>query len=119
MYDSIFVILSVLFIKHWYIDFVNQSDEEVHWKGTYFDWRGVKHSLKHGVATAFIMLFFVYDFELAVVLGFFDFVFHYHIDYCKIKFGNKDITTKAFWAQLGFDQLAHSLTYLWLVWLIV
>jgi len=54
-----------------------------------------------------------------VILGFIDFILHYHIDYCKIKFGNRDITTPAFWAQLGLDQLAHAFTYLWLVWILV
>ena len=119
MYNTIFVILALLFIKHWYIDFVDQTEEEVKWKGTYFDWRGVKHSVKHGIATALVMSFFVYSIEDMVILGFIDFILHYHIDYCKIKFGNRDITTPAFWAQLGLDQLAHAFTYLWLVWILV
>jgi hypothetical protein len=111
--------LALLFIKHWYVDFVDQSEEEVRWKGAYFDWRGVKHSVKHGIATALIMSFFIYGIGDMILLGFLDFILHYHIDYCKIKFGNRDITTKAFWAQLGLDQLAHAVTYLWLVWILV
>jgi hypothetical protein len=119
MYNGIFVILFLLFIKHWYIDFVNQSAEEIKGKGIYGNAHGVMHSIKHGLVTATVMLCFVYDPLVAIVLGFIDFVLHYHIDYCKIRFGNRDVTTTAFWAQLGLDQLAHAVTYLWLVWLLV
>lgn len=118
MFDSIYVLLGLLFIKHWYIDFVNQSDEEVKHKGIYLDWLGVKHSLKHGILTAVIMSFFVYYTVDAIVLGMIDCVLHYHIDYVKMKYGNRDIKTPEFWAQLGFDQLAHYICYLWLVSLI-
>lgn len=119
MFDSIFVLFALLFIKHWYIDFVNQSEVEVKGKGIYGNWDGLGHSIKHGLATAIIFGFFVFNFEVAVILGLIDFVIHYHVDYCKMRFGNRDITTKAFWAQLGLDQLAHYLTYIFLVWAIV
>jgi len=122
MYDGIFVLLALLFIKHWYVDFVDQTAEEVKWKGTYFDWRGVKHSVKHGVATAIIMSFFVYAIEDMIILGLIDFVIHYHIDWAKMNINKKfgyTIEMPQFWAWLGADQLAHSLTYFWLVWLIV
>lgn len=118
MISLIFISLILLQIKHWYIDFVNQSDEEVAHKGVYLNWLGIKHSLKHGIATAIIFLLFV-EFEGALLLGFIDFVLHYHIDYCKMRYGNRDIKTKQFWAQLGLDQLAHQITYLGLVALIV
>jgi len=118
MFNGMFLVLALLFVKHWYIDFVNQSDEEVKGKGIYGNAHGVMHSLKHGVATGFIFMVFVINFELAVIIGFIDFFLHYHIDYCKMRFGNRDITTKAFWAQLGLDQLAHALTYLGLVWML-
>lgn len=119
MFDSIFVLFALLFIKHWYIDFVNQSEAEVKGKGIYGNADGLMHSIKHGVATALIMFAFILDPVFSVVLGFIDFVIHYHVDYCKMKFGNRDITTKAFWAQLGLDQLAHYMCYLLLVWLLV
>jgi hypothetical protein len=53
------------------------------------------------------------------MFGIIDFIIHYHVDYCKMRFGNRDITTKAFWAQLGLDQLAHLFCYLLLVWLCI
>jgi hypothetical protein len=122
MFDSIFVILALLFVKHWYIDFVNQSMEEVVGKGIYGNAHGVMHSLKHGVATFIIMCLFLNDFPFAVIIGFIDFVLHYHIDWLKININKRyNYTTEnpKFWAWLGADQLAHSLTYLLLIWLVV
>ena len=115
---AIFVILILLQLKHWYIDFVNQSDEEVAHKGIYMDWLGIKHSLKQGLAT-FLIFFLFIEWEGAVIVGLIDFVLHYHIDWMKMRYGNRDIRTKAFWAQLGADQLAHQLTYIGIVSLLV
>lgn len=111
-------ILILLQIKHWYIDFVNQSDDEVKHKGVYLDWLGMKHSIKHGLATTFILLPFL-DIRWSLALGAIDYLAHYHIDYCKMRFGNRDITTRAFWAQLGLDQLGHQLTYIFIIWMLM
>ena len=56
MFDTIFITLALLFIKHWYIDFVIQTDEEVKHKGIYGNWTGIVHSLKHGLATLIIFI---------------------------------------------------------------
>ena len=122
MFDSIFILLGLLFVKHWYIDFINQSMEEVVGKGIYGNAHGLMHSIKHGVGTFLIMFVFIADPLMAVILGFIDFATHYHIDWAKININKKyNYTTEnpKFWAWLGADQLAHSLTYLGLVWLIV
>ena len=112
MMNSIFLLLVLLQIKHWYIDFVNQSPEEVAGKGIYGNPAGLMHSIKQGVATFIILLFFVDEPMVAIILAVGDFVLHYHIDYCKMHYGNRDIKTPAFWAQLGLDQMAHQLTYI-------
>lgn len=119
MFDSIFVLLALLFTKHWYVDFVNQSAEEVEHKGTYLDWRGVKHSLKHGFATVIVMLLASVNFPSAVALGILDFATHYHIDWTKMNYSNRDVSTPQFWSHLGLDQLAHYMVYLFLVWMLV
>ena len=120
MFNSIYLLLALLFVKHWYSDFVNQSDEEIAGKGTYGQAHGVMHSIKHGVATFLIFMLYVHDFEYAVIIGFIDFVLHYHIDWTKININrrwNYTVDMPHFWAWLGADQLAHSLTYLFLVWM--
>jgi hypothetical protein len=122
MFDSIFILLGLLFVKHWYIDFINQSMEEVHGKGIYGNAYGLMHSIKHGVATFVIFLAFTYNFPFSVIIGFIDFAIHYHVDWAKININkrwNYTVENPKFWAWLGADQLAHSLTYLGLVWLAV
>jgi len=111
--------LVLLQLKHWYIDFVDQTQTEVDHKGIYLDWLGITHSIKHGVATLAITLFATYNFNIAVGAGFVDFFVHYHTDFIKMKFGCRDIKNPIFWNQLGFDQLVHQLTYIGIVFFLV
>lgn len=114
------ITLVLLQIKHWYIDFVNQTSEEVQHKGIYFDWRGMKHSIKHGIAT-FLILSLVTGFQyivFALFLAIVDFVTHYHIDWVKMNYGNRDIQNPQFWNHLGLDQMAHQVVYILIVYLI-
>ena len=122
MFDSIFILLALLFVKHWYIDFVNQSSEEVHGKGIYGNAYGVMHSIKHGVATFIIFWMFLSSWPLAIILGAIDFALHYHIDWAKININkryNYTVEQKPFWIWLGADQLAHQLTYIFLIWIVI
>jgi len=117
--DSVFELLALLYVKHWYIDFVNQTSEEVAGKGIYGNWQGIKHSLKHGIATVIVMLIASVNWPSAVILGIVDFVTHYHIDWTKMNYGNRDINSPAFWNHLGLDQMAHNFVYLFIVWTLV
>lgn len=116
-----FLILVLLQVKHWYVDFVDQTDEEVRYKGTYLDWRGIKHSLKHGLFTTIIFFLFL-EFQGALLLGVIDFLIHYHIDWAKTNINKKynhTVDTPQFWSWLGADQMVHQLTYLGLMWLVI
>ena len=95
------------------MDFVLQTQEEVDYKGTYLDWRGVKHSVKHGVGTLLVFWSIGADFEYSALFGIADFLIHYHIDWAKMNM-SKNLTPKdhAFWTWLGFDQTLHHLTYI-------
>jgi uncharacterized metal-binding protein len=118
MGTSVLLALALLQIKHWYIDFINQTDEEVQYKAIYKDWRGMKHSVKHGIGTTICLTmitgwtYFIY----ALILGIIDSFIHYHIDWAKMNYGNRDIKTKEFWVYLGADQMAHQLTYIGIAW---
>jgi len=111
--------LVLLQLKHWYIDFVNQSQSEVDHKGIYLNWLGVTHSIKHAVATSVIMLCITENISIALGAGFIDLFLHYHIDFIKMRYGSRDITKPLFWSQLGFDQLIHQLTYIGIVFVLV
>lgn len=118
---AIFLLLALLQFKHWYIDFVDQDMEEVQHKGIFLHWLGVKHSLKQGVGT-YICIAAVVGAEywfFALLMALFDFVIHYHTDWAKMNWGNRDIQTPAFWAHLGLDQMVHQLTYLFIVYQVV
>lgn len=121
---SVMIFLLVLLqIKHWYIDFVNQDMEEVNHKGEYLHWLGVKHSLKQGIGTMWCVWVVVGgmfgDMVFAIMLGFIDFLIHYHVDWIKMNYSNRDINTPAFWNHLGLDQMAHQLTYIAIAALVV
>ena len=101
----------LLLVKHWYIDFVNQTNDEVHHKGIYGSWIGVRHSIKQAIPTAVIMLLLTTP-EYAAIIAVLDLVTHYHIDWIKRNYGNQDIRDPLFWNHLGLDQLAHQLCYI-------
>ena len=106
-------LLVLLFVKHWVVDFVAQTEEEIKYKGVFGDWRGIKHSLKHGALTA-VIAFMVVDPVFALLVGLTDFVVHYLVDWTKMNYGERDMKNPKFWRDLGLDQLAHALTYVFI-----
>lgn len=109
--------LLLLFIKHWYVDFVAQTPKMVAEKGQYGKWGGIHHSGQHALAT--FVIFILAGPTFALLAAVIDFVTHYHIDWTKMNYGNRDITTPQFWNHLGLDQLAHSIVYLFICGLFV
>lgn len=118
MSEHLFTILAVLFVKHFVVDFVFQTQHQIDRKGTYGDWIGFSHSIEHGLATFLVFMFFGIGLEASIILATTDTVVHYHIDYIKMRWGTKDMYTKLFWTQFGMDQMFHALTYIELVYLI-
>lgn len=117
---ELFVIVGLLFVKHFIVDFYLQTNEHVQNKGIYGKWHGIEHSLQHGVGTFLVLMLFVPTY-FAVLLAFADFIIHYHVDWSKININKKQNLTpndQKFWFWLGLDQLAHSLTYVWIGWII-
>ena len=117
--DEILFLLILLQIKHWYIDFVNQSNEEVQGKGLYGNVTGIMHSFKHGVATTICLLIVAgYPYIIyATILGLIDFAIHYHVDWIRVNYGNRAIESKKFWAHLGVEQMMHQFTYILIAFL--
>lgn len=103
--------LALLQLKHWYVDFVMQTNEMVAGKGIYGNRMGLLHSAQHGFAT-FLLTILIVGWQFALLIGLLDFVTHYHIDWAKMNYGNRDITNPLFWNHLGLDQMAHQLVYL-------
>jgi hypothetical protein len=114
------ILISLLFLKHFVVDFPLQKPYQWMNKGTYGHPGGILHAVLHGL---FTMLCFWWYAPLACIwLGLMDAVVHYHVDWAKMninkKYGWKADTHEAFWILLGADQLAHAATYVWLVSLV-
>lgn len=105
------MLLTLLFIKHYICDFVLQTDKMISGKGIYGNMDGISHSLYHAIGTMLVVSLFVSG-PLTLFLALLDGVLHYHFDYLKMKYGERDISKKEFWRDLGLDQLAHSVTYI-------
>jgi len=116
--DEVIVILALLAIKHFLIDFVFQTNEQVKQKGVYGNLVGITHSFQHGVGTIIVFLIYL-NFWFSLIFAIFDSLIHYHIDWIKSKFGEKDITKKSFWIWFGGDQLLHWMTYIWFIWILL
>jgi len=114
-------LLTLLFVKHWFADFVVQFDYMVLEKGTYGANGGVHHMLIHMILT-YIIVWLLFNPTLAILVATVDGLVHYHIDWLKMNISRwRGLTIKdwEFWMWLGADQLAHALTYLALaLWLI-
>lgn len=111
MESLILKILIWLNYKHLLADWIFQTEDMIKHKGIYGNWRGALHSLLHAVLTLFVFWYWV---SLKAGLIFFavDFILHYHIDWLKMKFGCQDISKKAFWRDIGYDQFAHYNCYI-------
>ena len=110
------LLLLLLQIKHWIADFKIQTYAQTVRKGIYGDLIGLSHTMDHMYLTIlFLVLFNAFHpigplyITLATIL---EGIAHYHIDWVKVHYGTKDITTPAFWCQFGLDQLAHQCCYL-------
>lgn len=107
-------ILFLLNIKHFIIDFVLQTEQQVKCKGIFGNPVGFAHSFEHGIWTAVILCFYT-NIEYALIIAYCEVVIHYLTDFCKMRYGCQDITNKKFWIHLGLDQFIHQLTYLGII----
>lgn len=107
--------LILLFIKHYIVDFVLQTDRMINGKGIYGNSYGILHSLQHAIGTLLVAFICIASPLHWIILPILDFLFHYHIDYIKAKYGCSNTNDKLFWNHLGLDQLAHAMTYVLLV----
>ena len=108
----ILTLFTLLILKHFIIDFPAQTPYQWMNKGTYGHPGGILHAGLHGFGT---VLCFVWWAPFAsIILGIMDMLIHYHIDWAKMTINrNKHLTPQdqEFWFWLGLDQLAHFLTY--------
>jgi len=113
---EILALLLLFQIKHWYADFKIQTYMQTVKKGVWLDPVGISHTLDHVWGTLVLLLIFSFFYPIGAVtivaVAVIEGVYHYVIDYTKVKYGCKDNTKPLFWNQFGLDQLAHQASYL-------
>jgi hypothetical protein len=113
--DTLFLLL-LLQVKHYVADFVIQTYMQTVKKGVWLHPVGISHSCEHMIGTyvALLICSMVIPMNafLIIAIGIAEGIFHYIIDYVKVRYGCKDNTKPLFWNQFGQDQLAHQITYL-------
>jgi hypothetical protein len=117
------LLMTLLGAKHFICDFPLQAHPyQYRNKGTYGHPGGLLHSGIHGLATWWILAWFV-DPMYALFLAALDSGVHYHVDWAKMnlnaKLGLKPDNSEWFWILLGLDQLLHFLTYIAIVAMVV
>ena len=119
--NTILIVLVLLQIKHFVVDFLLQNKYQWSNKGTYGHPGGVLHSGLHGVGTYLCVALFTRP-DIALGLALIDWTIHYHIDWAKMQLNERLSLTPAsprFWVLLGLDQLLHQLTYVGILFLLV
>ncbi len=119
-YGYILILLALFGIKHFICDFLLQDSEMLRDKGTYGAKGGLDHAMMHGVGTFLLLVpFFVFLPDLrpvTVLMGLFDAVIHYHIDWAKYQLSSGlTPADRKFWVWFGLDQALHYLTYIGII----
>ena len=123
--EQLNILLAVAFlaVKHTIADYVLQSTYQHKNKGRYGHPGGLIHAGIHVALTP--PLFWIFpptSASLAALLLVGEFVIHYHLDWIK-----KNLVTarrwsenhKGYWIAFGTDQLAHTLTYLGMIYILI
>lgn len=106
------LVISLLFLKHFFADFVWQTKRMLKDKGHYGRLGGFEHSGLHGVMTYFILMHFLAPMA-CLMLALFDSFIHYHIDWVKVRTSVRLTPDDHwYWVWLGLDQFLHAMTYL-------
>ena len=108
-------LFAILQIKHFVCDYPLQTRYQLINKGTYGHPGGILHSGIHAVGTMFVFLVLTPTFVVGTAIVAVEFLLHYHIDWTKVqimKATGWSAQESPFWWAIGFDQLAHHLTYL-------
>lgn len=106
------LVLVLLFVKHFLADFCWQTDRMLRDKGHFWRIGGLQHAGLHGALTYVILMHFL-GVQACVMLAIFDAVIHYTVDWFHRRATVKmSYDSNEFWFWIGVDQLLHTLTYL-------
>jgi len=117
---EILILLLLLQVKHCYADFYLQTYMQTVKKGVWLHPVGISHTTDHIYCSLVVLLAFSLFVPISVpaiiLVSLIEGIIHYFVDFSKVKYGCKDQTKPIFWTQFGLDQLAHQVTYIWMIW---
>jgi hypothetical protein len=117
---EILLLLFLLQVKHWFADFKIQTYMQTVKKGVWLDPIGMTHTRDHMLSSLVVLLLFSFIHPIApltlLAVVAIEGIYHYLVDYTKVRYGCKDNTKPLFWNQFGLDQMAHQLSYLVIAW---
>lgn len=120
--ETMLLLVTLLLVKHAVADFFLQRSFMFRDKHIYAGPGGLVHAGTHGLLTFLAIVICLPNlWFFAVLFGKMDAVLHYHIDYVK---SNWNVKTQAqpsetrYWYAFGLDQIAHSLTYVLIIYII-
>ena len=106
------LILALLFFKHFLADFCWQSDRMLRDKGHFGRLGGLQHAGLHGALTYVILMHFL-SMQACIILAILDAIIHYVVDHAHRRITVRlNTESNAFWMWIGIDQFVHALTYL-------
>lgn len=115
------IVMTLLFTKHFIVDFPLQPRYMYSNKGTYGHPGGLLHAAAHGAGTWVCLVWF--NPIAALWLSLADAVVHYHIDWAKMtinkRMGWGPTTHEEFWWLTGLDQFLHALTYIAITYMVI
>lgn len=120
--STILLALLAFQIKHYIFDFVLQTHYQFSNKGSYGHPGGILHAGLHALGSipALLILATPAGLLAGIVIG--EFVVHYHVDWSKeqiVRHFDLVEPKPAYWYAFGADQLAHQLTYIAMVAIVV
>lgn len=117
-----FGLLVGLELKHYVADYFLQPGWMLRGKGNVFMPGGYAHAGLHAVLSLAVLLLFGCPVGLALALFAAEFILHYGLDYSKVAYSRgvePDASPMRFWALHGADQLAHQLTYVAMIYVVL
>ena len=109
-----FVLLVGFELKHFVADYLLQTGWMIAGKGDLRAFGGYAHAGVHVIGSAIVFIVARNALVASVLILAAEFVVHYALDFAKAYYGrgvSAEANTQLFWAQHGFDQLMHQLTY--------
>ena len=111
-----------LLVKHYVADFLLQFPWMISQKGSLAKIGGYMHAGFHAIGTILCFWLLGINAAMIVTMAVAEFFVHFLIDFTKAKTSDhisSDTRPRMYWGLYGLDQLAHHLTYLVMVYVVI